>query len=86
MHKHKLSEFLQIDCPLCSGNNYTKLSHKGQFGIPTYVVICKTCGLVYLNPRWSDERYRKFYSDEYDKYYRPQILSQSANVKYKNAS
>lgn len=51
--------------------------------MPTNVVLCKECGLGYLNPRWDRESYLRFYRKEYDKYYRPDIskieLSESAN-------
>jgi len=32
--------------------------------------MCKSCGLVKLNPRWLANKYRKFYTKHYDHFYR----------------
>jgi SAM-dependent methyltransferase len=40
------------------------------FGWPTHVSICKQCGLVYLSPRWTKERYNQYYTQEYEGDYR----------------
>jgi SAM-dependent methyltransferase len=32
---------------------------------PERIVICRECGLIYLNPRWTVDRYREFYQKEY---------------------
>jgi SAM-dependent methyltransferase len=45
----------------------------GQFGYSVHPVICKSCGLVYLNPRWSKKDYDIFYSYYYDPLYRLEI-------------
>jgi len=60
-----------ILCACCGGNDTTKLIktyalHKGRcYGLLCRVVICKSCGLAYLNPRMSAEDYREFYLNEY---------------------
>ena len=59
-----------IDCVLCGNSETGLIAKKGQFGWPTYVSICKNCGLVFLNPRWTKEDYNHFYATEYDQYYR----------------
>ena len=69
-------EFETVNCNLCNSDNYQKISSKGKFGLPTNVVICKNCGLSYLNPRWNNASYLDFYQNEYDKYYRPQIIKE----------
>ena len=48
------------------------LCQTGQHGLPAHVVICRQCGLVYLHPRWTRERYDRFYRKEYESYYRPE--------------
>lgn len=74
-----------IPCPICGNINLQKISEKGQFGIPCFVSICPSDGLVFLSPRWSKERYMHFYQYEYDSYYRPNILtSETEDEKYKN--
>jgi len=63
-----------VPCNICGSNNHHAVSSKGKNGLPTNVVLCKNCGLGYLNPRWNAESYMSFYRDEYDHYYRPKIL------------
>jgi 2-polyprenyl-3-methyl-5-hydroxy-6-metoxy-1,4-benzoquinol methylase len=70
-----MNEFENVNCLVCGENNYHNYSDKGQFNLPTHVVICKHCGFSYLNPRWSNERYNAFYKNEYDDYYRPEVKS-----------
>lgn len=76
--------FEKVNCNVCGANDYTNISDKGQFGLATHVVICKQCGLSYLNPRWTKETYISFYTNEYDKYYRPNISAPSDGNVQKN--
>ncbi|MBK0382081.1 class I SAM-dependent methyltransferase [Pedobacter sp. SD-b] len=62
-------EFERIKCLYCHSERKTKITEIGQFAIPTHVVICKECGLMYLNPRWTPNRYHQFYVSEYENYY-----------------
>lgn len=66
-----------INCNLCNADDFEEVSKIGKFGLPTNVVLCKNCGLGYLNPRWNRESYLHFYANEYDKYYRPQLTKSS---------
>lgn len=66
-------EFETINCNACGSNNCQQICEEGKFGLPTNVVLCKECGLGYLNPRWNNESYMHFYRYEYDKYYRPKL-------------
>ena len=50
----------------CGADDYTVISKIDRHGVPISQVICKECGLVYLNPRMNQETYNDFY----DKYYR----------------
>lgn len=59
-----------VACVLCGQSETRLIASKGQFGWATYVSICKSCGLVFLNPRWSKDGYNYFYASEYDQYYR----------------
>jgi 2-polyprenyl-3-methyl-5-hydroxy-6-metoxy-1,4-benzoquinol methylase len=68
-------EFESTNCQICRSNEAYKYSEKGQFNLETNVVICKVCGFSYLNPRWTVERYNKFYAKEYDNYYREDTVS-----------
>lgn len=59
-----------VACVLCNQSETRLIAEKGQFGWATYVSICKSCGLVFLNPRWTKDGYNYFYASEYDQYYR----------------
>jgi SAM-dependent methyltransferase len=59
-----------VACVLCGQSETRLIASKGQFGWATYVSICKSCGLVFLNPRWTKDGYNYFYASEYDQYYR----------------
>ena len=37
---------------------------------PCRVAICMKCGLVKLNPRWKEDKYRNYYIKKYDHFYR----------------
>lgn len=65
--------FEHVVCNLCGADDYETISTIGQFGLPAHVVICRKCGLTYLNPRWTRERYLHFYTHEYDDFHRPNI-------------
>lgn len=57
-----------INCNNCGGNTYEKLARvRGNRGVKFIgryhtVVICKNCGLIYLNPQHEEIDYQKFYS------------------------
>ncbi len=63
-----------VPCNICESDSHHIISAKGKGGLPTNVVLCKNCGLGYLNPRWDADSYMSFYRNEYDHYYRPKIL------------
>ncbi len=70
-----MKDFEFVSCAVCGSDDTDKICDRGQFGLPTHVVLCKTCGLGYLNPRWTKDRYIHFYTEEYDKYYRPEVYT-----------
>ncbi len=51
-----------VACALCGSRNQQLLAKKSRFGIPAPMVICRDCGLVFINPRMTGEEYGKFYS------------------------
>jgi len=68
-------EFEKINCAICGADNTHEVSKKGQFDLPMNLVLCKNCGLGYLNPRWNQTAYLEFYEKEYDKYYRNELTT-----------
>jgi len=59
--KKKEYEFEIIPCPICDSINNDTLSEKDRYGLFMSSVMCKTCGLVYTNPRMTGSSYEKFY-------------------------
>lgn len=66
--KEYSKKLVSISCNLCRSSDTEQLCFEQRFqtGIP--VVICKTCGLIYLNPRWSNESYSHFYKENYRRF------------------
>ncbi len=60
-----------ISCPLCNKEESELLFRKGTKLFPVNVSICRNCGFVFLNPRWTEERMKFYYRDEYDLFHRP---------------
>lgn len=52
-------------CPLCQNKYFEILSNKDRYGFNLDTVICKKCGLIYTNPRFTQKTYIKFYNSEY---------------------
>lgn len=52
-----------INCILCKSDNKFIVSHRGRDASPLRVVICKNCGLIYLNPRYSKEELQEMYRE-----------------------
>lgn len=71
-----VTEFEKVDCVLCGSSEHELQCTIGQHGLPAHVVLCKRCGLGFLNPRWTEERYSRFYAMEYDKYYRTYLIGE----------
>ena len=72
-----------VSCPLCGNENLKKISKRGQYGLPCHVSICPKDGLVFLSPRWSNEEYKSFYVNEYDRLYQRSALRCETVNKYK---
>lgn len=63
-----------LPCNYCEGNDFKVLSGRDRYGLNVSTVICKGCGLVFINPRMT----AKGYGDFYENFYREQ------SKKYKN--
>jgi 2-polyprenyl-3-methyl-5-hydroxy-6-metoxy-1,4-benzoquinol methylase len=82
---NKSEIFEPIPCPICNTKDTELISQKGQFGLPCFVSICPFDGLVFLSPRWSKERYVRFYENEFYTYYRPADLSDKITDSHYNS-
>jgi 2-polyprenyl-3-methyl-5-hydroxy-6-metoxy-1,4-benzoquinol methylase len=67
-------ELVRVPCILCGEDNTQIISRPRRGRRPLTVCICLNDGLVYQNPRWSDERCQHFYANEYDEAWRPHDL------------
>ena len=61
--------FESILCPICKNRSTETISKKDRYGLPHEVEICKTCGLIFTNPRMTQTSYNEFYDSEYRKLY-----------------
>lgn len=55
----------EIDCNICKSEEFEKLHDEDRFDLKIDTVICRNCGLMYLNPRPTKEKYEKFYESDY---------------------
>ena len=59
-----------IKCIICGASKYKILFKNDCYGINQQTVMCENCGLIYSNPRMSEESAKYFYeSDTYRKIY-----------------
>ena len=70
----------QIVCDLCGASDSSPLENKVQFGLPFVTVVCRHCGLVFINPRPKREELISFYINEYHQYYGLSNHAKSWNV------
>lgn len=54
-----------IPCNFCGLDNPKVLSNKGTDGLKLTSVICRKCGLIYINPRMTKDGYKLYYEQEY---------------------
>ncbi len=52
-------------CDLCGSADYRIYSEKGRHGVAIRTVICRGCGLVYTNPKPTEEENEDFYKRRY---------------------
>lgn len=52
-------------CNYCNGNELKTISKKDRYSLNTKVVICKRCGLIFINPRMDNKSYDLFYKNSY---------------------
>tara|TARA_Y100001970_G_C14173925_1_gene825806 strand:+ start:104 stop:1000 length:897 start_codon:yes stop_codon:yes gene_type:complete len=60
-----------VNCLLCKSDKSHLISKIGRDSTNLKIVICKSCGFLYLNPRYTKEEYKSMYSSgSYSKKYR----------------
>lgn len=56
-----LNDTTYVQCDLCGSDDSVIIAKHDKFDLPVQSVICKNCGLIYLNPRPSDASLKAFY-------------------------
>ncbi len=73
-----------IECPICHSGKDFVLSKKGYPGIPVRNVICRSCGLIRINPRMTQKGYEDFYKSDFftylDPFNRPAYVNEIENT------
>lgn len=57
-----------VNC-FCGSNNYMEITNKDRYGIDYSLCLCRDCGLLYSNPRMTEESFRQFYGNDYRNIY-----------------
>lgn len=65
----------QIPCNLCGGRDFKIISTRTVNDLKANTVMCKTCSLIFINPRME--------SKDYDEYYMSYYRQDRANIKNK---
>jgi SAM-dependent methyltransferase len=58
-----LEEVEHVSCNLCGRDDALPVAQRDKYGLPLTTVMCRGCGLLYLNPRPTAATYRKFYEE-----------------------
>jgi SAM-dependent methyltransferase len=67
-------------CNLCGARDYQVVGTRDRDGRPLQTTICRRCGLVWTNPRPSDEAIDEYYRREYRKDYKKSPLPSRRKV------
>jgi len=62
-----ISELEEVACNACGSQDQEMIAERERFGLPLRTVICKNCGLIFINPRPTKEMYAEFYKSDYRK-------------------
>lgn len=60
-------EYENCSCNYCGSFDFKTLSKKDRYGLNAITVICKKCGLIFINPRMDKKSYGLFYENFYRK-------------------
>ncbi|MBL8685997.1 MAG: methyltransferase domain-containing protein [Alphaproteobacteria bacterium] len=55
---------VETNCDLCGDRSFWLIAKEQK--THAQIVCCRTCGLLYTNPRYSDDQINQFYEDEFD--------------------
>ncbi len=78
-------ESVSIPCNLCRSDDIAVLSERDRNGDYLRNVICRKCGLIWVDPRPADNVLKTFYADDYRKEYKGITRPRKKHV-YRDAS
>jgi SAM-dependent methyltransferase len=58
-----LEEVEEVPCNLCGSDACIDIAHSDKYDLPVRSVMCRKCGLMYLNPRPTKASYDQFYTE-----------------------
>ncbi|HAR63303.1 MAG TPA: hypothetical protein DCS13_07550 [Candidatus Margulisbacteria bacterium] len=59
----------RVPCMLCGSDSHERLCGTSRYDIKVTNVICKMCGLVFINPRQTKESLKSYYDKQYREQY-----------------
>jgi len=59
-----------LPCAVCGGHEVDVVASTDRDGKPLRNVLCRECGLVWVDPRPTDEELKKFYAEDYRSNYK----------------
>lgn len=62
---YEKAEQEEVPCGFCGSRDLEVLAEEGQDGLPLRTVVCRVCGLVFINPRMTRKWYDLYYQTEY---------------------
>ena len=62
---YETATYEDVPCNLCGSTSTSLLAGRDRNGLAARTVICRTCGLMFLNPRMTKPWYARYYEHEY---------------------
>lgn len=62
-----IAELEEVACNACGSREHEVIAQRERFGLPLQTVICRNCGLIFINPRPTRRMYAEFYKSDYRK-------------------
>lgn len=69
-----------LPCELCHHDQFAQVASRDRSGAPLPTVICLHCGLVFTNPRPTDESLDQFYRQDYRREYKQAVQPKLKHV------
>ncbi len=64
---YEKATFEEIPCAICKGTSFFTLARRSKNNLKATTVMCRKCGLIFINPRMSAKDYDDYYKYHYRK-------------------